>query len=167
MSKLKWFGILWVGVILSAAGWTHAQQGASPLTKLTADDYIEIQQLYARYNHIVDFGENAEEWADLFTDDAQNGPPLPGGMRWGRKGLIEYFNYRRQPPREVTKERHWNSNLLITPTPEGAHGSVMFLLIRVGDPPTLLSTHTYEDDLVKTPKGWKYKKRVFAKGPDE
>src|SRR5262245_19014951 len=108
------------GMVIGAVGWAYAQ-GSSRTPKLSVEDYIEIEQLYATYNHVTDFSKNAEEWADLFTDDAENGPRLEGGMRWGRKGLIDYFNFRMQPPRDATKERHWNSNLRIRPTPEGAH----------------------------------------------
>lgn len=165
MSRLKWFLFVLVGGVLIGVGWTHAQQRTS--TKFTVDDYIAIQQLYASYNHAVDFSKNPADVADLFTDDAENGPALPGGLRWGRKGLLDYFQQRLERPTDATKDRHWNSNLLIKPTPEGAHGSVMLMVVRVGNPPTLTSTMTYEDDLVKTRQGWKFKKRVFVRRPGE
>ncbi len=35
---------------------------------LSAQDYFEIQQLYARYNNAIDSGD-AEGWAATFTSD--------------------------------------------------------------------------------------------------
>jgi len=35
---------------------------------MTAEDYFEIQQLYAKYNHAIDSG-NADAYADTFTPD--------------------------------------------------------------------------------------------------
>lgn len=166
MAKVKGLPLVLACVIVIGAGWIRAQQPASA-AKFTADDYIEIQQLYASYSHALDFSKKAEDVADHFTDDAEVGPPLPGGLRWGRKGLIDYFTERLQRPIDETKDRHWTSNLLIKPTPAGAHGAVMLLVVRVGTPPTVTSTLTYEDDLVRTPKGWKIKKRVFMRRPGE
>ena len=49
---------------LSAA--LNAEQGSGG--RLTADDYVEIQQLYAQYAHALDLGD-AQAWADTFTSD--------------------------------------------------------------------------------------------------
>ena len=35
---------------------------------LSVEDQLAIQQLYARYNHAIDFGR-ADEWAACFTSD--------------------------------------------------------------------------------------------------
>ncbi len=67
--------------------------------------------------------------------------------------------------REVfgTTQRHVYTNLRITPTPEGARGFVYFNQLDVSTlPPTTTVTGIYEDTLVKTADGWRFKKRVHT-----
>jgi SnoaL-like domain len=57
---------------------THAQQGATPPSgqapAFTAADYIEIQQLVARYAYALDTqGGSGSAYADLFTPDGVYG----------------------------------------------------------------------------------------------
>jgi hypothetical protein len=54
-----------------------ADAGAAP--KLTADDYVEIQQLYANYAHALDKGEG-ERFASTFVLDGE----FTGGRGPGR-----------------------------------------------------------------------------------
>jgi SnoaL-like domain len=64
--------------------------------------------------------------------------------------------------------RHFNANLLITPTPEGAKGSVYLLLFDARNvPATIVETAIYEDTLVKTSQGWKFKKRLVWRDDDD
>ena len=61
-----------VALTASAAfgGWAYAQGGGSRLTpSLTAQDHVEITQLYARFNQGTDF-RNADLWLSTFADDA-------------------------------------------------------------------------------------------------
>src|SRR6266404_7367283 len=87
---------------------------------LTADDYIEIQQLYANYAHALDKGEG-ERFASTFVIDGE----FTGGRGPGRGSEV------RNPIRGEDAllrmgsrggGRHFNANLVITPTPEGANG---------------------------------------------
>ena len=56
--------------------------------------------------------------------------------------------------------RHWNTNLMITPTAEGAAGQVYLVLVDFANkPPTIATSASYTDELVKTPQGWRFKKR--------
>ena len=53
--------------------------------------------------------------------------------------------------------RHSYASLLITPTPEGADGSVYALIYNVtARPPFVDHSVYYLDKLVKTPKGWRF-----------
>ena len=62
--------------------------------------------------------------------------------------------------------RHWNTNLLITPTAEGANGSVYLLLVDVSvRPPAIAAAAMYDDQLVKTPQGWRFKSRIVHADP--
>jgi SnoaL-like domain len=64
--------------------------------------------------------------------------------------------------------RHFNANLVVTPTPEGAKGSVYLLLFNARNvPATIVETAIYEDTLVKTPEGWRFKKRVVWRDDDD
>ncbi|MBZ5604313.1 MAG: nuclear transport factor 2 family protein [Acidobacteriia bacterium] len=138
-----------IGLLAGALGISFAQKKSS----LTADDYIEIQQLYAQYNMAIDSGD-AEGYAATFTPDGVfnnfNGHDALVGFieRW--KGQMNGGNI-----------RHWNTNLAIKPSADGASGAVYLLLVDVSKrPPVIASAAKYTDELVKTPQGWRFKKRV-------
>lgn len=62
-----------------------------------------------------------------------------------------------------TSSRHVYTNLRITPTTEGARGFVYFNQLDVRTrPPTNTVSGIYEDTLVKTADGWRFKKRVHT-----
>jgi hypothetical protein len=119
---------------------------------LTAQDYVEIEQLYARYNHAIDDGD-AEGWADTFTADGTF------NQFTGREALVGFIHAWREK-RNGANRRHWNSNLMITPSAEGASGKVMLMLVDISTtPPSIASMGRYTDVLVKTPGGWRFKNR--------
>jgi len=124
-----------------------------------ADDYVEIQQLYARYNVAIDSGDG-EGWAATF---------IPEGVFNtfnGHDALVGFIKTWRERMNGGNM-RHWNSNLVITPAPGGATGTVYLLLVNVGvRPPVIAQAATYQDELVKTAQGWRFKKRTTkAEGP--
>src|SRR6187401_1303144 len=53
-----------VGVLLASGPWLTAQHAPA----LSTQDYIDIQQLYARYYTAIDSGKG-EAWADTFVPD--------------------------------------------------------------------------------------------------
>ena len=145
-------------VMLACGAWAYAQQPAAKGT-LTPADYAEIQQLYARYNHAIDKGD-AEAWAGTFTPDG-----VFNNTNRGHDALVQFVNDWRDK-RNGTSRRHWNSNLMITPTAEGASGSVYLILLDIGvRPPVAMTTGIYEDTLLKTPQGWRFKTRVVHADP--
>jgi hypothetical protein len=133
--------------------------GSAQSRKLSADDYVEIQQLYAQYNNAIDSGD-AEGYAGTF---------IPEGVfnTFNGHDALVGFIHRWRDNMKGANMRHWNSNLLITATPDGASGSVYLLLVDVSvRPPVIATAAKYEDQLVKTPQGWRFKKRVTkAEGP--
>jgi hypothetical protein len=50
---------------------------------------------------------------------------------------------------------------MILPTPEGASGQVYLVLVDFAvKPATIVTSASYTDQLVKTPQGWRFKKRA-------
>jgi SnoaL-like domain len=154
MIRTKLTGLAAIVLALAATGYAQPRKGA-----LSADDYVEIQQLYAQYNNAIDSGD-AEGYAATF---------IPDGVfnTFNGHDALVGFIHRWHDSMNGANMRHWNSNLLITATPEGANGSVYLLLVNIGvRPPAISAAAKYEDQLVKTPQGWRFKKRVTkAEGP--
>ena len=145
-------------IILTSSGLGLAQlRGAK--TALTTQDYVEIQQLYARYVMTIDSGD-AEAWANTFTPDG-----VFNNNSRGHAALVQFVHDWREK-RNGGDRRHWNSNLMITPTEDGAAGAVYLLLLDISiKPPAPVTSAVYEDALVKTPQGWRFKTRVLHSDP--
>src|SRR5579872_2586917 len=126
--------------------------GLAQQHKLTADDYIEIQQLYAKYNVAIDSGD-AEGYAATFTADG-----VFNNFK-GHDALVGFIKQWRERMNGASR-RHWNTNLVITPTSDGASGTVYLFLMDVSaKPPAIQTAARYEDQLVKTADGWRFKVR--------
>ena len=150
MTRQPLAGFLAAALLIGGAASSYAQQRKS---SLTADDYFEIQQLYAQYNHSIDSGD-AEGYAATFTPDGVF------NTFSGHDALVGFI-HRWRETMNGGNMRHWNSNLLIKGTPEGASGSVYLLLVNISlRPPVIATAAQYTDELVKTPEGWRFKKRV-------
>ena len=147
MSKWKVFVALVLALGMAGVGSAAAQQ------KVTAQDYTEINQLYARYNFAIDSGD-AEGWADTFTADG-----VFSGNTEGRAALVEFAqNFHKG---QNGAARHWNTNLVVTPTAEGADGACNLMLWNTSDrPATIIVSAIYRDKLVKTSDGWRFKSRT-------
>lgn len=121
--------------------------------KLTTQDYIDIEQLYAQYNLAIDSGD-AEGWAATFTPDGSF------NRFQGKEALVGFINQWRDKMGGANR-RHWNSNLRIEGTPEGAKGTVYLMLIDASTKPvSVVTTGSYSDILVKTANGWRFKSRT-------
>jgi len=122
---------------------------------LSVEDQLEIQQLYSRYNHAIDFGD-ADGWAACFTADGVfNGGG--GGPQTGTealKGFATAFAAR-------MKARHWNTNLVVEGTDSGARGKCYLMLMNLKDKPAApMVTAVYHDELARTADGWKFTSRA-------
>ena len=147
-----YLGAVLLSMVIGGAAWTYAQSGSGGT--LTAQDYVDIQQLYARYNWAIDAGD-VEGYVALYTPDGQF------NTFTGADGLRTFMKQAKTGTR-----RHWNTNLVITPSPEGANGKVYLLLVDVGaKPPATSLAARYEDRLVKTSGGWRFKKRQTSADP--
>ncbi len=126
---------------------------------LTTQDYIDIQNLYSTYTRFTDMGGEGDgsDYASLFTPDGEfNTAKGPDSL----KKMIKNFHSKLQ--KEGWSSRHTYTGLVITPTPEGAKGSVYLLTFNVTAKPAFVDhSGVYEDWLVKTKDGWKWKKRIY------
>lgn len=120
---------------------------------LSAQDYFEIQQLYANYNIAIDSGD-AEGWAAKFTPDGVFNTFV------GHDALVGFIKLWREKLHGGSL-KHWNNNLQVTGNDKEASGFVYLMLVDVTTKPaSMVSTHTYTDSLVKTKDGWRFTKRI-------
>jgi hypothetical protein len=153
-------------VALTALPLTNSAQETMQLTAL---DYIEIQQLIAKYAVAIDTcSNNGYDYADLYTSDGiflpmVNGRSIPGIQ--GRERLAEVSGGGSNQCRNVgwieQGVRHIYTNHIITPTPDGATGTVDMLMIGLdGNPNKIAYDGFYEDIYVKTADGWRFRQRT-------
>lgn len=148
--------IMCTTTMVAAASWISAQQKRP--SRLTAEDYMEIQQLYQSYQRGVDGGPQDSSW--VFTPD---GAFVNGGRTVsGEKALKEF--YANVNKTHVDKIRHLLSNIIVSPLSEGANGSAYLFTIDGTDsskPSMIVYYGVYDDMLVKTAAGWRIKRRVY------
>ena len=112
MRNWKVIAGLVAGMALSTA--VYAQQ--SKVKALTALDYAEIQQLYIRYAWAIDtHAENGMVYAKTFTPDGEF--HVGTNVVAGRDKLAAY-NLTMGTANKVPT--HFNTNIMIEPSPEGA-----------------------------------------------
>jgi hypothetical protein len=165
-----------VFLVLAAVGsGLYAQQKRPNPAKLSAEDWIEIRQLYSRYAITLDrVTDNADSLANLWTEDGILDFGAASPPRRGRKEIAAHYvnSYKSGYEGPDTLRRHYSSiNVLIDPSPEGAVGTAYFAMMksgeREGQPSEIEFNGVYHDIFVKTPDGWKFKSRVFRRGPGQ
>ena len=127
-------------------------------TAMTASDYIEIQQLIARYPYALDTGQRrGQMWVDAFTKDGMFGEAQ------GQDALRK-IAWQHRPGQGPAYTRNFPQSVVITPTPEGATGKMLTYVIDIGEgpgkPSPILNGGHYEDVYVRTPDGWRIKRRT-------
>ena len=135
---------------------TATSSGKGPT--LAPMDYIQIRKLVANYAYGLDTGaDNGYLYADNFA------PGATFGRSTGRENLA---NLARREPHGPDYVRHFLTNVVIEPSPEGAIGRQYLAVIDVGDgvkPTSFFLGGKYDDVYVKTPQGWKYKSRNLTR----
>ena len=153
----------------------HAgQQGGARVPALTTQDYIDIQQLNARYAVAIDeCTNNGYDYAALYTEDGWFGPSRNGRMLakfQGRDKLAEAARGSMKSCDEVPWKgiKHMYVNHVIVPTADGATGRIDLIAIGLdGDPHKVEHQGHYEDVYVKTAKGWLFKSRIHMLAPGQ
>jgi hypothetical protein len=137
-------------------------------TTLTPQDYLDIQQLVARYPYTLDGGlGTGKAYADLFSDDGEFHQQT--GRVWrGRKELLTIADKGEETPDALG---HFAMNHTIEATPQGAAGKQYLLTISpLGEPTNSrqawsVTPYRYDDIYVKTPAGWRFKSRTVVERP--
>ena len=155
-----------VAIALAVGGSAHAQKTANG-PALTPQDYLDIQQLVARYAHAMDTGaDNGNAYADLFAADGEFVAPTGEATRGhdalaalGRTGFVDG----RKPALGVS---HFIMNHVIEPAAGGATGKEYVVLVNIGEggKPGGEWSNTgghYEDVYARTVQGWKFKRREY------
>jgi hypothetical protein len=167
-----------LALALMVAASASAQAPARKVTPLTAQDYIDIQQLLNRYAFALDTcANNGYDYADLYTPDGIFYWGIGGRKSIGREQLAEAAGGGKQgcqklktASRENPIQTHMTVNAVIEPSPDGAIGKSYLVYPGVqgisGD-----GTHNghvggYQDVYVKTAQGWRFKKRIHVFPPD-
>jgi hypothetical protein len=161
------------GLAAVAADGAQAPRPAKP--SLAPQDYIDIQQLAARYAFAIDTCVNAgADFADLFTEDGEFSVSQQWGVAGNRKtkGRVALMDAAGGDGVGGCKDpkttmgygiSHIVVNHVITPTPEGATGKSYILAIGVGGDPTRIERQGgYDDVYVKTATGWHIKTRIHV-----
>jgi hypothetical protein len=150
-----------VALLAIPSGWALRAQAPRPAT-LAAGDYIEIQQLVARYPYAVDMhGGDGSAYAALFTPDGSFGTQAKGTAQLA--ALAAKTNTDRSGPAFT---RHFVTNVVIKPSPEGATGRSYLVALDIaegGKPTTILHGGRYDDVYVRTPQGWQIKSRTYVR----
>jgi hypothetical protein len=158
-----------VATLVVCLGLTAAARAQPAPGELAALDYLQIQQLVARYARAIDTcSNNGYDYADLFTPDGAFVPSFEGKALppiQGRERLAEVSGGGSRGCKNVgwieQGVRHIYTNHIITPTAEGATGTVDMLMIGLGgDPNKIEYDGYYEDTYVRTAEGWRFKRRV-------
>src|SRR5580658_672627 len=167
-------------IVGTTSGQVKPRVKALPLTPM---DYIEIRQLVNRYAFALDTGSNnGYDYADLFAADGEF-------MRPYAKGREQLAALARGPRLGPDNTVHYIMNHVIEPTPDGAIGKAYLIEFNWDIAPAQATGGTgggagtgpangwdivgrkagelartgghYEDVYVKTPVGWRFKKRDF------
>lgn len=164
-------------IALAAAGvGASAPVPAFAAGRLSALDYIEIQQLVNRLNIALDYcGNGGRDFAALFTDDGEyvvdeggklrsfRGPEQLAGLAGGPDCAVT-----RTAPRMYLS--HVAENLVIEPAGKGAHG-ISYAIYpgrkgKVFQADVVGQVGLYHDEFVRTPKGWRLKLRRHEVSPE-
>jgi hypothetical protein len=136
---------------------------AAESARLSERDHIEIRELYAKYCFAVDLGDGALRAATFVPDGtftaaaSDNKPETVAAMaeRTWKQGN--------------TGRRHLITNIVVTATADGAAGRAYCLILQHPKVDAIgLVGHAglYEDALVRTADGWRFKSRIFWRDRD-
>lgn len=118
---------------------------------------LEASRLLAQLAQNLDRGD-AEAVAELFVHDGVLDGVLDGRTLEGRKAIREFFAEREQRrDKSLARRRHHVSSINAQLHGEVVHSTSYFNVIGPGG--TIAGT--YEDELVATDEGWRFKRKTI------
>ncbi|WP_019158594.1 nuclear transport factor 2 family protein [Brevibacterium senegalense] len=120
------------------------------------EDIHEISQLRARYCQALDDGR-WEDLADTFTDD---GAFIGLSTARGREEMLEFFPTLNAST--VTSWWHFSSNETVDIDGDEASGVTWLLQPCVVDGQSQIAAGRYEDVMVRTASGWRFRTRKVS-----
>ena len=127
---------------------------------VSAQDYVDIQNLYARYNLMSDAGD-PEGYAACFTDDGMLQIDPLGVKVQGRPSFVA-FKQKDAAGRGGRYRRHWNGSLHLEKIDaDTVRGRCYFHGYngKPGELPVFADAGVYEDRIVRTGSGWRFARR--------
>jgi len=117
-------------------------------------DRDEIRQLMYRYGHCWD-NLDFQGWAEVFADDGvywEGGGPV-------FKGHAELVSYAQDTAPRVNGRFHLQMNQYVVVDGDTAKAHSYMMVVEGLTP---IRSGTYDDELVRTDKGWRFAKRVVS-----
>ena len=169
---ITWKGLPGIMTLVAAGAMfvaVQAQQRPGGAAALSPQDYIEIQQLVARYPYALDGGlGHGAVYADLFTADGVF--INQDGRHDGGRAALEGLGGARRERETPLNTAHYIVNHVIEPLPGGrARGQEYLMVADIGEegpvhgprPSSIRLGGQYRDEYEKTPQGWRFKTRQF------
>ena len=154
---------------------TNAAQQRASTPALTTQDYIDIQQLNARYAVAIDeCTNNGYDYANVFTEDGvfidrnSDAGFAAGGrvLAKGRDALATLVGGGSRGCETKLVWTDWSHLMLnheITPTAGGATGRVYLVQLGMTGPGSVARHGGYEDVYVRTAEGWRIQSRTHVR----
>jgi hypothetical protein len=164
-----------VGAATTALITSMPRVDAATAPRLSPADYQEIAQLTNKYAYGIDTcGNNGYDYADVFTPDGEfidknsDAGFKAGGrvLAKGRDALATLIGggARGCKTKQVwTDWSHIMTNLVLTPSADGATGRLYLLQMDIKGPGTIERHGGYEDVYVRTKDGWRIKSRTHVR----
>ena len=164
-----------VGAATTALIVSMPRVDAAAASKLSPADYQEIAQLTNRYAYGIDTcGNNGYDYADVFTPDGEfidknsDAGFKAGGrvLAKGREALATLIGGGSRGCKTKLVWTDWShimTNLVVTPSADGATGRLYLLQMDIKGPGTIERHGGYEDVYVRTKDGWRIKSRTHVR----
>lgn len=130
------------------------------MKELTANEILEIQNLYSRYNHASDSGD-ADRYAGCFTEAGV----LDGSRRLEGRSALANYKRAEKASRENLYRQHWTGSLLIESCADGSVTGQCYFVAYNGVPGSLpYMTHcgSYIDRIVLENGKWLFAHRKLT-----